>query len=262
MWGVGYRILVIDVGNTNIVVGAFEGDTLIKNWRISTDYKKSADEMGLLLVQLLTYHGLHVEQIESVVISSVVPQVMFSLERAVRRYLKHEPLIITKDMNTGIRIRYDNPKDVGADRIVNAVAVHHYYPGNAIIIDFGTATTFCALTAEADYLGGVICPGIKISLDALIERTAKLPKIEIIRPPHVIGTNTVESMQAGMVYGYAGQIENIVRRMKQEMGGGDIHVIATGGIASLIKEATNAIDILDSHLTLKGLKILYDRNKE
>lgn len=176
-------VLVIDVGNTNIVVGAFDGDKLVKNWRISTDYKKSADEMGLLLVQLLTYHGLSVDEVENVAISSVVPQVMFSLERAVRRYLKHEPLIITKDVKTGINIRYDNPKEVGADRIVNAVAVHHHYPGDAIIIDFGTATTFCALTAQADYLGGVICPGIKISLDALIERTAKLPKIEIVRPP-------------------------------------------------------------------------------
>lgn len=254
-------VLVIDVGNTNIVVGAFDGDKLVKNWRISTDYKKSADEMGLLLVQLLTYHGLSVDEVENVAISSVVPQVMFSLERAVRRYLKHEPLIITKDVKTGINIRYDNPKEVGADRIVNAVAVHHHYPGDAIIIDFGTATTFCALTAQADYLGGVICPGIKISLDALIERTAKLPKIEIVRPPHVIGTNTVESMQAGMVYGYAGQIENIVRRMKEEMGGGSITVIATGGIASLIKEATNAIDVLDAHLTLKGLKRLYDMNR-
>lgn len=254
-------VLVIDVGNTNIVVGAFDGDKLVKNWRISTDYKKSADEMGLLLVQLLTYHGLRVDEIENVAISSVVPQVMFSLERAVRRYLKHEPLIITKDVKTGINICYDNPKEVGADRIVNAVAVHHHYPGDAIIIDFGTATTFCALTAGADYLGGVICPGIKISLDALIERTAKLPKIEIVRPPHVIGTNTVESMQAGMVYGYAGQIENIVRRMKEEMGGGNITVIATGGIASLIKEATDAIDVLDSHLTLKGLKLLYDMNR-
>ena len=254
-------VLVIDVGNTNIVVGAYDGDKLVKNWRISTDYKKSADEMGLLLVQLLTYHGLSVDEVENVAISSVVPQVMFSLERAVRRYLKHEPLIITKEVKTGINICYDNPKEVGADRIVNAVAVHHHYPGDAIIIDFGTATTFCALTAGADYLGGVICPGIKISLDALIERTAKLPKIEIVRPPHVIGTNTVESMQAGMVYGYAGQIENIVRRMKEEMGGGSITVIATGGIASLIKEATDAIDVLDAHLTLKGLKRLYDMNR-
>ena len=254
-------LLVIDVGNTNIVVGAFEGDTLVKNWRISTDYKKSADEMGLLMVQLIQYHGLDIGAIESVVISSVVPQMMFSLERAVRRYLKREPLIITKEVKTGINILYDNPKEVGADRIVNAVAVHKHYPGKAIIIDFGTATTFCALTEHADYLGGVICPGIKISLDALIERTAKLPKIEIVRPSHVIGKNTVESMQAGMVFGYAGQIENIVRLMKQEMGGGEITVVATGGIASLIKEATDAIDILDSHLTLKGLKIIYEMNR-
>lgn len=254
-------LLVIDVGNTNIVVGAFEGDTLVKNWRISTDYKKSADEIGMLMIQLISYHGLDTDVIEGVVISSVVPQMMFSLERAVRRYLKREPMIITKDIKTGINILYDNPKEVGADRIVNAVAAAHHYPGDKIIIDFGTATTFCALTGGGDYVGGVICPGIKISLDALIERTAKLPKIEIVRPPQVIGKNTVESMQAGMVFGYAGQIENIVRHMKEEMGSGKITVIATGGIASLIKEYTDSIDVLDSHLTLKGLKLLYDMNK-
>lgn len=253
-------LLVIDVGNTNIVVGAFDGEALVKSWRMSTDYKKSSDEIGMMLVELLRFNGIGTDQIEDVVISSVVPQMMFSLERAVKRYLKSEPLVITNKVNTGINIMYDNPKEVGADRIVNAVAVRKYYPGNAIIIDFGTATTFCALDKDANYLGGVICPGIKISLDALIDRTAKLPKIEIVRPENVIGTNTVESMQSGMVYGYAGQIENIVRLMKKQMGG-DVRVIATGGIASLIAEATDAIDVLDSHLTLKGLRLIYEMNK-
>lgn len=253
-------LLVIDVGNTNIVVGAFEGEDLVKSWRMSTDYKKSSDEIGMTLVQLLAYNSISVSSIEAVIISSVVPQMMFSLERAVKRYLKAEPLIIDSKIKTGINNMYDNPKEVGADRIVNAVAVHKYYPGNAIIIDFGTATTFCALDKDANYLGGVICPGIKISLDALIERTAKLPKIEIIRPENVIGKNTVESMQSGMVYGYAGQVENIVKLMKEQIGT-DARVIATGGIASLIKEASDAIDVLDSHLTLKGLRLIYEMNR-
>lgn len=252
-------LIVIDVGNTNIVVGAFEEDNLVKSWRMSTDYNKSSDEFGLMLANLLTYNKIDIDKIKSVVISSVVPQVMFSLERAVKRYLKNEPMIISSNIKTGINIKYDNPKEVGADRIVNAVAVHKYYPGNAIIIDFGTATTFCALDKDANYLGGVICPGIKISLDALISRTAKLPKIEIVKPEKIIGTNTVESMQAGMVYGYAGQVENIVQLMKEQMG--EATVIATGGIASLISKATDVIDILDSHLTLKGLKLIYDMNK-
>lgn len=252
-------LIVIDVGNTNIAVGAFEGETLKKSWRISTGYNKSSDEIGMLLVQFLSLSDIAVGEIENVIISSVVPQVMFSLERAVKRYLKSEPIIISDKVKTGINILYDNPKEVGADRIVNAVSAHHYYPGNAIIIDFGTATTFCALDKDANYLGGVICPGIKISLEALISRTAKLPKIEILRPKSVIGKNTVESMQAGMVYGYAGQVENIVRLMKKQLGGA--RVIATGGIASLISEATDCIDVLDSHLTIKGLRLIYEMNK-
>lgn len=253
-------LLVIDVGNTNIVVGAFEGDTLVKNWRISTDYKKSSDEIGMTLSFLLSHNNIDTKKIDDVIISSVVPQMMFSLERAVKRYIGTEPIVISADMKTGINNLYDNPREVGADRIVNAVAVRHLYPGDAIIIDFGTATTFCALTKDGDYLGGIICPGIKISLDALIERTAKLPKIEIIKPKSVIGKNTVESMQSGMIYGYAGQIENIVSLMKKQLGE-DTQVIATGGIASLISQVTDSIDILDSQLTLKGLKILYDMNK-
>lgn len=254
-------LLVIDVGNTNIVIGAYAGEKLVKNWRISTVHQRSADEIGMFITQLLSYHGLKKSEIEDVVISSVVPQVMFSLERAINRYLGHIPMIIDASVQTGITIRYDNPGEVGADRIVNAVAAHHDYPGKVIVIDFGTATTFCAITEKAEYLGGVICPGIKISLDALIERTAKLPKIELVKPTQVIGKNTVASMQAGMIYGYAGQIEYIVKLMKEEMGGGDIIVVATGGIASLVAEATNAIDVLDPNLTLKGLRLLYEHNK-
>lgn len=252
-------IIVIDVGNTNIVVGAFSESGLIRSWRMSTDFQRSSDETGLFLSQLLAHSGLQIRDIQAVVVSSVVPQIMFSLERAIKRYLRHTPIIISKNVHTGLNILTDNPSEVGADRIVNAVAVHSLYPGDSIIIDFGTATTFCALRANGDYLGGVICPGIKIALDALIEKTAKLPKIELIRPEKVIGTNTVTSMQSGIIYGYAGQIESIVTRIKAELG--PAQVIATGGVASLIKEATDVIDILDPNLTLKGLKLLYDMNK-
>ncbi|MBQ4159936.1 MAG: type III pantothenate kinase [Clostridia bacterium] len=252
-------IIVIDVGNTNIVVGAFSDNSLIRSWRMSTDFQRSSDETGIFFSQLLAHSGLQIRDIEAVVVSSVVPQIMFSLERAIKRYLRHAPIIISKNVETGLNIKVDNPGEVGADRIVNAVAVHNHYPGDSIIIDFGTATTFCALRANGDYLGGVICPGIKIALDALIEKTAKLPKIELIRPEKVIGTNTITSMQSGIIYGYAGQIESIVNRMKAELG--PAQVIATGGVASLIKEATDVIEILDPNLTLKGLKLLYDMNK-
>lgn len=254
-------ILVIDVGNTNIVLGAFEGDSLIKTFRISTVYERSSDEVGMLLSQLITFNGLDINKIEDVIISSVVPQVMFSLERAVKKYLGTEPMIVKSDINTGLDITYDNPKEVGADRIVNAVAANMLYPGKSIIIDFGTATTFCALDNKK-YLGGVICPGIKISLDALISKTAKLPKIELVKPDNIIGKNTVSSMQSGMIYGYAGQIEYIVSKMKEEMGNSEnIKVVATGGMASLIALATNSIDILEPNLTIHGLKFLYDMNK-
>ena len=166
-------IIVIDVGNTNIVVGAFSESGLIRSWRMSTDFQRSSDETGIFLSQLLAHSGLQIRDIQAVVVSSVVPQIMFSLERAIKRYLRHTPIIISKNVHTGLNILTDNPSEVGADRIVNAVAVHSLYPGDSIIIDFGTATTFCALRANGDYLGGVICPGIKIALDALIEKTAK-----------------------------------------------------------------------------------------
>ncbi len=254
-------LLVIDVGNTNIVLGAFEKDKLVKTFRLSTVYERSSDELGMLISQLIEFNSLKISKIENVIISSVVPQVMFSLERAVKKYLNVTPVIVTSELKTGLNITYDNPKEVGADRIVNAVAVNKLYPGRSIIIDFGTATTFCALDNE-NYLGGVICPGIKISLDALISKTAKLPKIELVRPNSVIGKNTVTSMQSGMIFGYAGQVEHIVSKMKEEMNDkGDIKVIATGGMASLIALATDSIDILEPNLTIHGLKYLYDMNK-
>lgn len=253
-------ILVIDVGNTNIVIGAYENDKLIKTFRLSTIYERSSDEIGMIMCQLLEFHKVDTKAIDGAIISSVVPQVMFSLERAVKKYLNVSPMIVTSNLNTELNILYDNSSEVGADRIVNAVAVMKMYPGRSIIIDFGTATTFCALDNK-NYLGGVICPGIKISLDALISKTAKLPKIELIKPQNAIGKNTVSSMQSGMVYGYAGQVEYIVSKMKKEMQYDDIRVIATGGMSSLIALATDSIDILEPNLTIHGLKYIYDMNK-
>lgn len=253
-------ILVIDVGNTNIVIGAYEKDKLLKTFRLSTIYERSSDEIGMTMCSLLEFNKIDIKKIDSAIVSSVVPQVMFSLERAIKKYLNTEPLIVNSKMNTSLNILYDNPKEVGADRIVNAVAVMKMYPGRSVIIDFGTATTFCALDNN-NYLGGVICPGIKISLDALISNTAKLPKIELIKTEKIIGKNTVSSMQSGMVYGYAGQVDYIVNKMKEEMQGDDIKVIATGGMASLIAAAANSIDILEPNLTIHGLKYLYDMNK-
>lgn len=253
-------LLAIDVGNTNIVVGVFDGERLVRNWRLATDYNRSADEIGLFFVHMLNHSGIKAGDISDVIVSSVVPQVMLSLELAVRSYLKRKPIVVGPGIKTGINIRYDNPKEVGADRIVNAVAAHTIYGGPAIVIDFGTATTFCAIEKNADYLGGVIYPGIEISLNALTEHAAKLPKIELERPARVIGKNTKASIQSGVVYGYAGLIEKIVGLMKEEMAGSDIKVIATGGMAPMISEVTSAVDILDPNLTLKGLKIIYDKN--
>ena len=254
-------ILVIDVGNTNIVLGIYDGKKLVKSWRKSTDQSSSADEIGMFMVQLLKFNNIDTSQIEDVIISSVVPPVMYSLERGIQRYLGITPVVVGPGIKTGINIKYDNPKEVGADRIVNAVAVLENYGGPAIVIDFGTATTFCAISANYDYLGGVICPGIKISMDALISHTAKLPRIELLKPDKIIGKNTISSMQSGLIYGYVGQVDYIVNRIKEEMAlGDDVKVIATGGMARLISEESKTIQRVDHYLTLEGLRILYEKN--
>jgi len=254
-------ILVIDVGNTNTVLGIYQKQKLLMNWRMETHKDRTSDEIGMLMVQFFQHEKIDEENIEAVVISSVVPPVMYSLEHAIRKYLKLEPLIIGPGVKTGINIKYDNPKEVGADRIVNAVAGHYIYGGPLIIVDFGTATTFCAITEKGEYLGGVICPGIKVSVEALFQKAAKLPRIELIKPDKVIGKNTVNSMQAGVIYGYVGKVDYIVNRMKQEMGGGDIKVIATGGLARMIAKDSSTIDEINSFLTLEGLRIVFERNR-
>lgn len=253
-------LLVIDVGNTNIVLGIFDGKTLVDHWRISTDRLRTTDEYGVLIRNLFYLNNANAEEIDAIIISSVVPPVMPTLERMCQRYFGIAPLIIGPGVKTGMDIKYDNPREVGADRIVNAVAAYELYGGPVIIIDFGTATTFCAVDKKGDYLGGAICPGIGISTDALVQRTAKLPRIEVRRTGKVICRNTVESMQAGVYYGFVGQIDGIVARMRRELGG-KAQVVATGGLAVVIAPATKSIDIVEPMLTLEGLRIIYDRNR-
>ncbi|QNU67155.1 type III pantothenate kinase [Ruminiclostridium herbifermentans] len=254
-------ILVIDVGNTHTLLGVFEGKELLANWRISTDRERSADELGMLMLNLFAYGKLNVEEIEAVVVASVVPSLLYSLEHSIKKYLKLEPMIIGPGTKTGINIRCQNPKEVGVDKIVNAVAGYEMYGGPLIIIDMGTATTFCAISAKGEYLGNVICPGIKISTEALYQKAAMLPRIDLVKPDSVIGKNTVASMQSGIFYGYVGKVDYIVKRMKHEMKETNVRVIATGGFSRLIAEESQVITEVNSTLTLNGLRIVYERNK-
>ncbi|TDT50319.1 type III pantothenate kinase [Fonticella tunisiensis] len=257
-------LLVFDVGNTNIVLGVFEGDRLLVDWRMSTNIPRTADEYGISVINLFDKAELDYRDVDAAIVSSVVPNIMYSLEHMIRKYFRVEPIIVGPGVKTGINIKYDNPKEVGADRIVNAVAAHEKYKKPLIIIDFGTATTFCAVGANGDYYGGAITPGIKISADALFERAAKLPRIELVKPNTVICKNTVQSMQAGIIYGYIGQVDYIVKRMKSEMkrlGEDNPFVVATGGLSKLIASESTTIDKIDPYLTLEGLRIIYEKNK-
>ena len=252
-------LLVIDVGNTNTVLGIFKDQELVDHWRVSTDRLRTTDEYGVLIRHLFYLNGVNSEEIDAIIISSVVPPVMPTLERMCQRYFGLTPLVIGPGVKTGMDIKYDNPREVGADRIVNAVAAYEKFGGPVIIIDFGTATTFCAVDKKGTYLGGAICPGIGISTDALVQRTAKLPRIEVVQAEKVICRNTVESMQAGVFYGFVGQVDGIVTRMRRELGC-KARVVATGGLAVIVAPATDAIDVVEPMLTLEGLKIIYDRN--
>ncbi len=255
-------ILVIDVGNTNIVLGIYEGKKLLNFWRVKTDADKTSDEYGMIINQLFELHGFKFADIEDVVICSVVPTIMYTMEHMTRKYFNKEPLIVGPGIKTGMNIKYDNPKEVGADRIVDAIAAYELYGGPLIIVDFGTATTFSAVSKNGEYLGGAICPGVRISMDALFQRTAKLPRVELTKPGAVICKNTVNSMQAGIIYGHVGQVDYIVERMKSELGDPDTKVIATGGLSKLIASESRTVDTINGLITLEGLRIIYERNRE
>jgi type III pantothenate kinase len=252
-------LLAIDAGNTNIAIGAYRGEEMAHQWRLSTRIEATADELGVILRGLFDTAGVAIGEIDSVVISSVVPTLDRSLMGMCRQYLGAEPMMIGPGVRTGIQIRYDNPKEVGADRVVNAVAAFHKYGGPAIVVDFGTTTNFDVIGETGDYLGGAIAPGIRISMDALFERAAKLPRVELLQPRTVIAKSTVESIQSGFLYGFVGQIEGIVKRMTDELGG-DARVIATGGLAQLISEHTDCIETVDDRLTLDGLRLIHELN--
>jgi type III pantothenate kinase len=253
-------LLVIDLGNTNTVLGMYRGEELLRSWRVTTDKSRTVDEYGILIHELFRLSGIHFHDIKDVIISCVVPPMLNTVEGLCREYFKLRPYIVGPGIKTGMPIHYDNPKEVGADRIVNAVAAYEKYRRSLIIVDFGTATTFDFISHRGEYQGGAIAPGLVISADALFQRASKLPRVELVRPPQVIAQNTVNSMQSGIFFGYAGLVDGIVQRMKQESKD-DPFVVATGGLAVLIAPASQTIDETDSNLTLEGLRIIYSRNK-
>jgi type III pantothenate kinase len=253
-------LLVIDVGNSNIVLGVYDGKRLVHDWRIATDKARTHDEYGILIHQLFRQSDIDPKAVDGIIISSVVPPLTGVLELLALRHFNITPLVVGPGIKTGMPIHYDNPKEVGADRIVNAVAGFEHYHTSLIIVDFGTATTFDYVNTKGEYCGGVIAPGLMISIEALFQRASKLPRVEVAKPPTVIAKNTVNSMQSGIVYGYIGLVEGIVARMKLEAKD-DPKVIATGGLAKLICQESKCINHLEEYLTLEGLRILYERNR-
>jgi type III pantothenate kinase len=252
-------ILVIDVGNTNTVLGLMEGLEVRHTFRIST-VSRTTDELGVLLLQLLAHRGLTPRDLQGAICSSVVPSVVFNVEKAVRRYLDLELKLVGKKLKTGMKVRTDNPREVGADRIVNAIAAIHRWGGPILVVDFGTATTFDCVNADNEYVGGAIAPGFRISEEALVSKTAQLPRIEVSRPTTVIGKNTVHAMQAGLYFGYVGLTDHLARRCREELDP-RAKVVATGGLAHLLAEASEVIEEVDAHLTLRGLALLFERNR-
>jgi type III pantothenate kinase len=252
-------LLAIDIGNTNVVLGVFDAKRLVANWRVGTKTQITPDEYAMILKDLFNFEGLEFKQIDGVIISTVVPPLLPVMTEMSKKYFHIEPMVVTHEIKTGIKIRYDNPKEIGADRIVNAAAAFTLYGGPIIIVDFGTATTFCAVTRNGDYLGGAITPGVKISAEALFQRASKLPRVELTKPRSMIGTDTISAMQAGIIYGYAGLVDGIVERMKKELSP-DAKVVATGGLAELVSPETSCIQEIKPHLTLEGLRLIYDLN--
>ena len=252
------NLLVVDVGNTNIVLGIYRGEDLLGSWRLATARERTSDEYGILARQLVG-EALHTN-LEGAIVGSVVPPLNQAIASMMEKYFGIDAMFVEPGVRTGIAIQVDNPQEVGADRIINCVAAHEAYGGPTVIVDFGTATTFDLVTADARYVGGVIAPGLNISAEALFARAARLPRVDIRKPEHVIGTNTVVNMQSGIYYGYLGLVDGIIGRIKKEVRGIK-HVVATGGLASLFAEESAHIDDVDGDLTLKGLKLIYERNR-
>jgi type III pantothenate kinase len=253
-------LLVVDVGNTHTVLGLYEAKKLIHHFRVQSERGRTEDEYHVLFATLVQLAGVQPKEITSSILASVVPPLTESIVRAVRRAFGHEIIVVGPGIKTGMPILYENPREVGADRIVNAIAAYERVHAGVIVVDFGTATTFDCVSNRGEYLGGAIAPGIGLSADALFTRAARLPKIEIVRPPHVLGRNTVHSMQSGLVFGYAGLVDGMIERLRAEMGY-PCTVLATGGEAMLIRAESKLIDDVDPHLTLDGLRILFERQK-
>jgi type III pantothenate kinase len=253
-------LLTIDIGNTNITLGLYSDEKLGPRWRLATDHERMPDEYALQFLGLLTHAGLTPEDLQGISLASVVPPLTGKIIEACQRYLLKQPFVVDAGVKTGVRVRYEDPRAVGADRIVDAVAVQRMYGGPACVVDFGTATTFDAISKEGDYLGGAIAPGIGIAAEALFLKTAKLPRVDLQRPPSVIGRNTVHSMQSGLLFGYVSLVEGMVARFRKELGP-DMKVIATGGLAEVFAAETRVIDIIAPWLTLDGLRILWELNR-
>ncbi len=253
-------LLTIDIGNTNITLGLYEGETLGPRWRLATAHERMPDEYGLQLIGLFNHAGIKPSDVTAIAMASVVPPLTGVWAQACQAYINRDPLIVEAGVKTGVRVRYDDPKQVGADRICDAAAVQKLYGGPACIVDLGTGTTFDAITENGDYLGGAIAPGIGIAAEALFQRAAKLPRVDLVRPPSAIGKNTVHSMQSGLLFGYVGLVEGMVARFRVELGP-NMKVIGTGGLAELIARETTVIEIIAPWLTLDGLKIIYQLNQ-
>ena len=253
-------IFVMDVGNTNIKTAVFSGDRIVKRWRCATDPAMTSDQYGIIMADLFRYHGLDMRDISGIMISSVVPTINYTIEHMCRDYFDVEPRLLAPGMKTGLNIRYENPRELGSDRIANAVAAAALYGGPCIFIDFGTATTYGVLSANNEFLGGAIGPGMRMMNRALATGTAKLPSIELVMPQQAIGRTTVTNIQTGILYGYVGSIERIVMQMKREIGREDVRVVATGGMAYLVTDHTAVIDEINPDLTLTGLRMIYEKN--
>lgn len=255
-------LLVADVGNTNITLGLFQGQEIVATFRMMSKVERTSDEYGVLLADMLQHKGVNREAIEDVIIASVVPNMMHSFSSAIIKYLNRTPIIVGPGVKTGIRIITGNPQEIGADRIVDAVGAYYLYGGPVLVLDFGTATTYDYITEDGAFAAGITAPGIRISADALWNKAAKLPQISIRKPESILAKDTITSMQAGLVYGYIGQTEYIIKKVKEETGIPDLKVVATGGLGKMIADETDTIDIYDGDLTLQGLRIIYEKQKK